>query len=404
MSIEIENVIALRKAFDTVKAGQKDNVFPDIQERKKKLRAAREACVGNEEVLKRTIEALRKNGMKVHIAKTKEDSLNIVLKEIGDARLIVKSKSNVTKEIGLVEEMEKRGVEVTETDIGDRIAQLLDTTPSHPTGPIAHLSAKEIAKALREEHGIAISENADDIVEYIKENIAKSLKKAKIGITGANAVTAEEGSILIIHNEGNIYETMRKEKHIVITGIDKLYPNIEEAVNMIKILTYNATGSLIPSFIEVISGVSKTADVEKKFFLGVHNPKEVVVVFLDNKRSEIINNGFKELLYCVGCGNCLLYCPVYNVMGSEYAHDSFLGGKGLAYYSIYSGEKNKKLEFCLTCTHCEDCCPVGIDIPNIIRRLRSKNLSSEVYYFLKSHILWLYYNLYIRAYKLYKKD
>ncbi len=109
---------------------------------------------------------------------------------------------------------------------------------------------------------------------------------------------------------------------------------MEDAINMLKVICFNATGSLIPSFVEIISGVSKTADVEKKFFKGVHSPEEIVLILLDNKRTEIIEKGFKELLYCIDCGNCLLHCPMYNTVGNYFAEEKYLGGKGLAYQSL----------------------------------------------------------------------
>jgi L-lactate dehydrogenase complex protein LldG len=189
---------------------------------------------------------------------------------------------------------------------------------------------------------------------------------------------------------------MRKDKHIVVTSIDKIYPDIESAMNMLKILSFNATGSIIPSFVEIISSVSKTADVEKKFIKGVHSPSEITVILLDNRRSDIAKNGAKELLYCVGCGNCLLFCPMYNTIGNEFARGINLGGKGVAYYSLYSNEKDEKLEFCLSCGKCKENCPLGLDIPALIRKIRSTGLTSEVYYFLKSHTLWLYYQSVLR--------
>ncbi len=386
-----DEVIALRKAFNSVKEKQARNLLPDFEERKKRLKAARELCVGNEGLLAKAIDSLKKNGIKVHLVKEKQEAIDIILSEIGDEKLIVKSKSNVTKEIELTKALEKKGLTVVETDIGDRILQLLNASPSHPTGPVAHLSAKEIAKRLSVHYSKPIKEIPEEIVKIVKDDIISNLGNARIGITGANAITAEEGSILITHNEGNIHEVMRKEKHIVVTSIDKIYPDIEAAVNMIKILSYNATGSIIPSFLEVISGVSKTADVEKKFIKGVHSPSEITLVLLDNRRGELARNGFKELLYCIGCGNCLIYCPMYNTIGNEYAIDNFLGGKGIAYYSLSNNEKNEKLGLCLTCSKCRENCPVELDIPAIIRKIRSKGVSSEVYYFLKSHMIWLYY-------------
>jgi L-lactate utilization protein LutB len=389
-------VNALRKAFNSVKQRQTLNLPKNFAERKARLKAAREFCVGNDTLLSNTIEKLKKNGIKVHLTKEKNEAITIILNEIGQEKIIVKSKSNVTKEIELTKVLEKEGFTIVETDIGDRILQILGSKPSHPTGPVAHLSAKDIAKGLSIYYNIPIKDDPEEIVKIVREDVLSNLDKAKIGITGANAITAEEGSIVIAHNEGNIYEVMRKEKHIVVTSIDKIYPDIESAINMLKVLSYNATGSIIPSFVEIITGVSKTADVEKKFIKGIHKPSEIIMILVDNKRSELAKDEFKELLYCVGCGNCLLFCPMYNTIGNEFAVDNYLGGKGLAYYSIYNNGKDKKLEFCLTCGKCEQNCPLELDIPAIIRKIRSRGISSEVYYFLKSHTMWVYYQILLR--------
>jgi len=389
--MNFDEIISLRKAFNSVKQRQRKNLPLNLQDRIKRLCTVRELSVGNEELLQKTIKRVEENGIGVFSAKSSNEAINIILKELGDEKLIVKSKSNVTKEIHLTEELESRGIKVIETDIGDRILQVLKEKPSHPTGPIAHLSAKKISEGLSKIYGEKISEDPEDIVRFVRKEIKGYIDSSNIGITGANAVTAEEGSIVLVHNEGNIAEIMRKEKHIVVTAIDKIYPTIEDAVNMIKIITYNATGSLIPSFIEIISGVSKTADVEKKFFKGVHSPREVVLILLDNKRTEIIEKGFRELLFCIDCGNCLLHCPMFNTVGNFFAEEKDLGGKGLARHSLSEGEAHKKLEFCLTCGKCKENCPLSINIPAVIRSIRSESYPEEAFYFLKSHLMWLYY-------------
>ena len=391
--MNFDEIIALRKAFASVKQRQNKNIPPDLEEKIKRLKAVRELSVGNEELLTRAIKKLEENGVRVFTAKSKNDAVGIILKAVGDERLVVKSKSNVAKEIELTAELQSRGIEVIETDIGDRILQVLKSKPSHPTGPVAHLSAKAIAEGLSKFYNKKINEDPEDIIRFMRDEIIGYIEKADIGITGANAVTAEEGSIVLAHNEGNIFEVMRKKKHIVVTAIDKVYPAVEDALNMLKVICFHATGSLIPSFVEIISGVSKTADVEKKFFKGVHAPGEIVLILIDNKRTEIIEKGFKELLYCIDCGNCLLHCPMYNTVGNYFAEDKYLGGKGLAYQSLSKEEVNKKLEFCLTCGKCRENCPLSIDVPAIIRSIRSESLPEEIYYFLKSHILWLYYNV-----------
>jgi len=392
-----EEVRALRKAFDSVKERQAFNQSKGFEERTKRLISSRELCVGNEVLLEQAIANLKKNGIKVCLAREKQEALEIILNEVGKEKFIVKSKSNVTKELELTKFLEKNGATVVETDIGDRILQILNAKPSHPTGPVTHLSAKQIAKGISKYYDLQVTETPEDIVKIVKEDIVSSLDKAKVGITGANAIAAEEGSIIMTHNEGNIHEVMRKQKHIVVTSIDKIYPDIESAINMIKILCYNATGAIIPSFVDIITSVSKTADVEKKFIKGVHNPSEIVVVLVDNRRSDLAKKGFKELLKCIGCGNCLLHCPMYNTIGNEYAIDSYLGGKGLAYYSVYANEPNEKLELCLGCGKCMENCPLELDIPDLIKNLRSTGVSSEVYYFLKSHIIWVYYQALLRV-------
>jgi len=394
--MKISEVKALRKAFNSVKERQSQNLLVDFDDKKKRLILARELCVGNEELLLKTITKLKKNGMKVHLVKDKNEAVDIILNELGDEKIVVKSKSNVTKEIELTKALEKKGISVIETDIGDRILQIMKANPSHPTGPVTHLSAKDIAEELSKYYKIQIKDEPEDIVKIVREDVISNLVKAKAGITGANAITAEEGSIVIAHNEGNVYEVMRKEKHIVVTSIDKIYPDIESAMNMLKILSFNATGSIIPSFVEIISSVSKTADVEKKFIKGVHTPSEITVILVDNRRSDIVKNEGKELLYCVGCGNCLLVCPMYNTIGNEFAISNNLGGKGVAYYSLYNNEKDEKLELCLSCGKCRENCPLGLDIPALIKKIRSTGLSSDVYYFLKSHSLWLYYQTLLR--------
>jgi len=394
--MNFDEVTALKKAFNSVKERQGKNPLPDFERKKERLKEAREFCVGNEELLEMAVKKLESNGFNVIRTKDKHDAIKAILDEIGKEKLVVKSKSNVTKEIDLTHEIEKHGIAVIETDIGDRILQILNLKPSHPTGPIAHMSAKKIAEGLSTHYRKKISEEPEEIVKLIRNEIRDYIKKARVGITGANAITAEEGSIVITHNEGNIYESIRREKHIVVTGIDKVYPSVEDALNMLKIICFNATGSTIPSFVEILSGVSKTADVEKKFFKGVHTPKDVTLILLDNRRSEIMKGEYKELLYCIDCGNCLIHCPMYNTVGNYYAEEKYLGGKGLALQSLTNNEVNKKLEYCLSCGKCKENCPLEINVPVAIRNIRSNSVPEEVYYFLKSHVLWLYWALRLR--------
>lgn len=370
---EARHISAMRGAFSTVKKRQDKNAckISNLEGRKERLRKTREFCVGNEGLLNQAIENLKENGIRVHIVKTKSEAISFVLDEIGDEKLVVKSKSNVTKEIDLTKELESRGIEVIETDIGDRIIQLGSERPSHPTGPASHLTRYDVARIVSKHFKEDVEPDPETLTKLLRDEIAGYIKEAGVGITGANAVTAEEGSILLVHNEGNIIEVMmRPKKHIIITGIDKIYPNLDEAINMAKLQTFYATGAVVTSYMNILGGPSKTADIEKKLFKGIHGPEEICLILLDNKRSEIFENGFGELLYCIGCGNCLLHCPVYNVEGNKFGNNNNLGGRGVVYSTISENPEVDGIYSCVTCGRCRDNCPVRIDIPAFIKKLR----------------------------------
>ena len=393
---------AMRKAFNVVRKRQRANIsrIPDLEARRKKLKQAREKAIGNEALLKKAIENLEQNGIKVYRADNREEAISLVISEIGDNRLVVKSKSNLTKEIGLTEALEAAGIDVIETDIGDRIIQLCGGMPSHPTGPASHLTRHDIARILSAHLGKTVKPTAREIVELIRDEISAYISKAKIGITGANAIAAEDGAILLLHNEGNIVQvSMRPEKHIVLAGTDKIYPGIEEALNMLKLQTFYATGALATSFINIIAGSSQTADIEKQLIKGVHGPMEICLILVDNRRSEIAGSEYKELLYCIGCGQCLLVCPAYNVYGKRFGFDSQLGGRGLVYSALSleaHASADDGLDLCLTCRKCQQHCPLAIDIPSMVNKLRlekhTKVLEPHLqtaYDFVRAHIEWL---------------
>jgi L-lactate dehydrogenase complex protein LldG len=400
----------MRKAFSLVKKRQKANAvkISDFEGRKKRLKEVRCQCIGNEALLEQAIENLRRNGIKVYLAKNKEEAILFTAAEIDGAKLVVKSKSNLTKEIGLTEALKPLGVKAVETDIGDRIIQLCGGVPSHPTGPASHLSRHDIAGVLSHHLGKKVESTPEELVEQVKNEIAIYLNEARIGITGANAIVAEEGAILLIHNEGNIIQvTTRPGKHIVLAGTDKIYPNIEEAINMLKLQTFYATGSLSTSFINIISGASQTADIEKKLIKGVHGPKEICLILVDNYRSDIANSEYKELLSCIGCGQCLLVCPAYAVYGSEFGNDSQLGGKGVLYSALSDGaaaQSDDGLNICLSCRKCLQNCPVDIDTPSMIAKLRLERQKvalephlATAYNFVASHLEWIGHALWLEG-------
>ncbi len=377
---EMENQ---RRAFRETRSRQKQNrlLFGDLEKAREEIKRIRSSSLGNRELLKEAIDHLQKNQFRVIQAKDSQEACEIFLREIGEERLVVKSKSNLSKEIGLTPFLARHGIEVIETDIGDRINQLIGGRSSHYTGPIVHLTRFEIAEILSRHLKKEVPPIPEEEMRAVREDIETYLQKAKVGITGANAIAAREGAVLIIHNEGNVTRVRTRAKHLLVASIDKVYPNIEDGLLMARLETYLATGSIFPSFIDIVGGRSKSSDVEKIPFFGMHEPMELVMVLLDNGRSRILEQmkDYSDLLYCIGCGNCLLDCPTYNAIGPSFGADGMLGGRGVALSSLIHGAKKgveDGLFLCTTCGLCGEVCPAGIDAGKRLKDLRTSSLKS----------------------------
>jgi L-lactate utilization protein LutB len=372
------------RAFKETRNRQKQNLpfFGDLKKISEEVKRIRSESVGNWDLFEDAISRLEKNRFKVLQAKDGQEACEIILREIGDERLVVKSKSNISKEIGLTHFLNGHGIEVIETDIGDRIIQIAGHRASHATAPAVHLSRYEIAEILSQHLKREVPPVPEEEMQAVRSDIESYLQKAKIGITGANAISAKEGAALMLHNEGNITRVRMREKHILITAIDKIFPTVEDALLMLRLETFLATGALFPSFIDIVAGRSKSSDIEKQLFYGMHKPEEVVIVFLDNGRRQILNErkDSSDLLYCIGCGNCLLDCPVYNAVGPFFGADGMLGGRGVALSSLLHGVREgveDGLFLCTTCGLCEEVCPFGINAGKSLKDLRRRSLEDS---------------------------
>ena len=370
----------MRVAFHTIQERQKENLhlIKDMEQRKERLRKVKSEAIGNDVLFESAIMNLRKNGFRVELAKDDTEALEILRREIGSEKLIVKSKSNISKEIDLTHHLEESGIEIIETDLGDRIIQISGREPVHPTGPAAHLSRYEIAEILSEHFKRKLPPDPDILSETVREELDNYFKRAKIGITGANAIAALEGAAVIVHNEGNVTRcTQSQNKHIILTTRDKIVPCLDDAINLVKLQTFFATGKLLSAHIDIISSPSYTADIEKKIFKGMHGPKEIMIIFVDSGRNELGNS---ELLYCINCGNCLLTCPVYDVIGPAFGSRGHNGGIGVALVGKQRnamGADERGLFLCSSCGICKEQCPVNIDIRPDIYEIRGEALKDD---------------------------
>ena len=379
-----EEIESMRKVFNNLKRKIEPLAeSPKIQALQKRVIDIRkDAIENNEELISIAKERFKENDIDYFYAKDGEEARKILLdlinEEIESSDLdrneiyIAKSKSNTLREIDATQFLEDNGMKIVETDLGDRILQLKkeDNSPVHPTGPASHLTVQDIAGIVNDAMGLDLPAVPRPIMEAVRADVLNLLHKSYIGISGSNSIAAEDGAILMVHNEGNISLVQNKKLHIVVAGIDKLVPFVEDSVSIAKLETAYATGKPLTSYMNIVAGPSKTADIEKKLLKNMYGAEKVAVILLDNGRKEAM----EECLWCIGCGNCIVSCPVYNVVGNEFGYHSYLGGRGVAMSKYLKNNKvsvDSGLYMCTLCGMCTENCPVLTPTYEIIEGLRN---------------------------------
>lgn len=349
------------------------------EEFRNELREIKENSIDNIEKLKeKTIDNLEKNGINVIEAKTSKDANKKIKEIIGDENLVIKSKSNTANEINLNKELKEK--ELIETDLGDFIVQMFEKDDLHPVLPAVNLTPEKISKKIKEKFGKNVKPESEDITGFVRNHLREKIYKSKVGITGANVISSD-GSVFILENEGNISLVSRiPDKHIILTSFDKIVSSREDAQKIVKAAANFGTGQDYPVYVNTISGPSKTADIQNELVTGAQGAKEVYLILLDNKRSEILNSEFKELLYCINCGACLNFCPVYNQIFNRYGGE-FPGAKGVISSFFRKPEKEAYKNgafFCTTCKQCHENCPMKIDLSELMKNLREELVKKGV--------------------------
>jgi L-lactate dehydrogenase complex protein LldF len=307
------------------------------------------------------------NGGTVHWAANAADVVRIT-EEIIDrrnAKKVIKAKSMASEEVMLNHALEAKGVEVVESDLGEYIIQLAHETPAHIVIPAIHKTRRQIADMFGEVAGREMSTDTPTLTRFARETLRKKFMAADIGVSGANFMVAETGTLCMVTNEGNgRLSTSVPPVHLAIVGMEKLVPTTEDLSVLYGLLPRSATGQKISTYFNMITGPRRPGEPD--------GPEELHVIFLDNGRTNILGSKYEETLMCIRCGACLNVCPVYRNIG------------GHAYGSIYPGPIGSVISPLLTdfaewtdlpqasslCGACHEACPMGIHLHDHLVNLR----------------------------------
>jgi L-lactate dehydrogenase complex protein LldF len=345
--------------------------LPDFQELRDCAHALKKHTLENlDYYLEQFESAVTARGGKVVWCKDAGEAVDFLtrLAKEKDAHRIVKVKSMTTEEIELNEHLEREGLEVTESDLGEFIVQLRRSRPYHIVAPALDLTRYDVAELFTRRLGV----EQDDVPEHQTQTARKVLRQkfleADIGVSGANFLIADSGAVVLVTNEGNgrMCTTLPKV-HVAIAGIEKLIPRAQDLAVFLKLLGRSATGQPLTVYTSFLNGPRRPGEID--------GPEEFYVLLLDNGRTRLLADREKrETLFCLRCGACLNHCPVYRKIGGHNYPWVYSGPIGAILSPQMLGIQSAPwLPFASSlCGACADVCPVKINIPKFLLQLRSE--------------------------------
>jgi len=360
--------------------------FEPFEDYRSQARAIKEDAIDRlPELIDTVTEAVEANGGSVYVADDAADANRYItdLAAQQDAGSVVKSKSMTTEEIDVNEALEAEGVEVWETDLGEFVVQVAEESPSHLVGPAMHKTKDEI-KALFEAHFDPDEplETAEDLTAFARDFLGEKIRAADIGMTGANFVLAESGTVVLVTNEGNARKSaVTPDTHVAVAGVEKLIPSIGELEPFVELIAKSAAGQPIANYVTMLSPPtdSPTLDFDEPDEpLGPGGPdhRDFHLVLIDNGRFEMREDeSLRETLYCIRCGACANSCANFqHVGGHAFGGETYTGGIATGWEAGVHGQ-DSAAEFndlCTGCSRCVNACPVKIDIPWINTAVRDR--------------------------------
>jgi L-lactate dehydrogenase complex protein LldF len=344
--------------------------LPDWPERRQRAHAVRADVIANLDFyLEQFTHNARANGITVHRAADTKEAVRIFLDITDHAvqntpsaprrALIAKSKSMISEEIDLNHALEAAGHRAVETDLGEYIVQLRGERPSHIITPAVHLRRSDVAKLFHEQLGIPYTEDIPTLTNTARKVLREVFLTADVGMSGVNFGVAETGGICLVTNEGNgRMVTTLPRTHIALMGMERLVPALDDLALMLTLLPRSATGQKLSVYTQLI-----------------HQPldgQQRHIIILDNGRSRLRNSPLRESLYCIRCGSCLNACPVFRELGGHAYGAVYSGPIGSVISAgLFGSEYAPLAQASSLCGACKDACPVDIDLPKLLTRVRA---------------------------------
>ncbi len=350
----------------------------DYNQLKDRTRAIKEHAIANLPELLATLgESVKRNGGHFFLARDAQEATHYIANicEQAAVRRVVKGKSMTSEEVGLNHELQARGIEVNETDLAEFILQVADEQPSHIIAPAIHYSRERITALFKSRFQTDLPlDTGEELTRFAREHLRQKFLDADAGISGANFIAADSGTIALVESEGNIRLTcLLPPLHIAIAGVEKVLPSRADFAPFLELLAASATGQKLSSYTSIITPPLNAAPV-----LTNSDPaprREFHLVLVDNGRMKMRDDPvLHEALYCIRCSACLNSCANFQTVGGHaFGGETYSGGIGGSWEAgTRVLEAARFSELCTGCSRCVNQCPVRIDIPYLNSTLRQR--------------------------------